>query len=119
MPRVRKLGESIEEVTGPPAMTAEAQQNRMISLAIGCAEKQMREGTASSAVICHYLKLASRKEELELEKTKAELELMKAKKKQIESEEERERIYAEAIRSLGIYRGDSPEGDDDDEEELY
>ena len=119
MPRVKKLNYSTLEVNRPPAMTAEAQQNHMISLAINCAERQMMDGTASSAVICHYLKLASKKEDLELEKTKAELELMRAKKKQIESEEERERMYAEAIRSLGIYRGESTEGDDEDEEELY
>lgn len=119
MPRVRKLNETIDEVNRPPAMSAEGEENHMISLAIRCAEKQLRDGTASASVICHYLKLGSKEKELEIEKAKAELELMKAKTKQIESEEERERMYAEAIRSLGIYRGEGPEGDDDDEEELY
>ena len=120
MPRVKQVNRPIEEVTTPPAMTAEAQQNHMISLAINCAERQMRDGSASSAVICHYLKLASKKEDLEIEKAKAELELMRAKTKQIESQEQMDRMYAEAIRSLGIYKGESPDfGDDDDEEELY
>lgn len=119
MPRVRKVNESLPEVNRPPAMTVDAQQNHMISLAMNCAEKQLREGTASSQLICHYLKLASKKEELEIEKSKAELELMRAKTKQIETQEQMDRVYAEAIRCLGIYKGESPAEEDEDEEDLY
>lgn len=117
MPRVKKLGESTEERTSPPAMTAEGQKNHMISLAIKCAEKQLMDGSASPSVVCHYLKIASQKEELEIEKARAELELMKAKTKQIESEAHMERMYAEAIRSLGIYKGDIPDEEDEEDEE--
>ena len=42
-----------------PALTPEAKENQMISLAMHCAEKQMREGTASSQVITHFLKLGT------------------------------------------------------------
>lgn len=118
MPKVKKVGGTNTEVNRPPAMTAEGHQNYMISLAMSCAEKQMKEGSASSAVICHYLKLASKKEDIELEKAKAELELMRAKTKQIESQEASDRMYAEALRSLGLYKGERLEGDDDDEEDI-
>ena len=51
-----------------PALTPEAKENQMISLAMHCAEKQMREGTASSQVITHFLKLGTEKAKLEREK---------------------------------------------------
>ena len=52
----------------PPATTPEARENQMVSLAIDLAEKQLAEGTASSQVITHYLKLATSREQLEKEK---------------------------------------------------
>ena len=50
-----------------PALTPEARENQMISLAVDLAEKQLMEGTASSQVITHYLKLGSTRERLERE----------------------------------------------------
>ena len=44
-----------------PALTPEARENQLVSLAVDLAEKQLREGTASSQVITHYLKLGSTK----------------------------------------------------------
>ena len=43
------------------AFSPEARENQMIALAIDLAEKQLREGTAASSVITHYLKLGSKK----------------------------------------------------------
>ena len=48
-----------------PALTPEARENQLVSLAVDLAEKQLREGTASSQVITHYLKLGSTKERIE------------------------------------------------------
>ena len=48
-----------------PALTPEARENQMIALAVDLAEKQLLEGTASSQVITHYLKLGTTKEKLE------------------------------------------------------
>ena len=45
-----------------PALTPEARELQMISLAVDLAEKQLLEGTASSQVITHYLKLGSSRE---------------------------------------------------------
>jgi hypothetical protein len=47
------------------AMSVEARENQMIALAVDLAEKQLMEGTASSQVITHYLKLGSTKERLQ------------------------------------------------------
>lgn len=42
-----------------PALTPEARENQMISLAVDLAEQQLRDGTASSQVITHFLKLGT------------------------------------------------------------
>ena len=74
-------------------------------MAIDCAEKQLREGTASSQVITHYLKLASTKNQLEMEKLKKENELLKAKTEAIKSAKSQEELYAKAIEAIRIYSG--------------
>ena len=61
----RIIEESDDEVVLKPALSPEARENQMIAYATNLAEKQLREGTASSQVICHYLKLGSSKERFE------------------------------------------------------
>lgn len=94
----------------PPAMTPEARENQMISLAVSLAEKQLAEGTASSSVIVHYLKLASTREQYEIEKLKQENELLKAKTKAYESSGHADELYEIAVKAFKKYSGD----DDDD-----
>ena len=55
-----------------PALTPEARENQLISLAMDQAEQQLMDGTASSQVITHFLKLATSKTALEKEKLKKE-----------------------------------------------
>ncbi len=88
-----------------PALTPEAKENQMISYAMDLAEKQLREGTASSQIIVHYLKLATEKERLEQEKIKQEIELQKAKTKALASDEEIKTMYADAIKAMQKYSG--------------
>lgn len=54
-----KKSDSQSNITLKPAQNPEVQEQRMIGLAVDLAEKQLREGTASSQVITHYLKLAA------------------------------------------------------------
>ena len=65
----------------------------------------MRDGTASSQVITHFLKLGTTKAELEKEKLKKENKLMDAKTKQIESSEEIKILYENAIKAMRSYSG--------------
>ena len=62
-----------------PALTPEARENQLISLAVDLAEEQLRDKTASSQVITHFLKLGTTKAELEKEKLAKENELLRAK----------------------------------------
>jgi hypothetical protein len=98
----------------PPAFTPEARENQLIALATNLAEKQLREGTASSQVITHYLKLATTKEKLEKEKLEAENKLLKAKTESLESSKRIEELYAQAIKAMRTYSGSDTEEEDDE-----
>lgn len=98
-----------------PAETPEGRENQMIAYAVNLAEKQLREGTASSQVITHYLKLASSKEKLEKEKLELEKELLMAKTEALQSTKRVEELYTKAIKAMSVYSGNLNEED----EELY
>ena len=97
-----------------PALTPEAREAQMIALATDCAEKQMREGKASSQVIVHYLKLGTQRNKLELEKLKRETELLSAKTTAIQSAEKVEQLYQEAMAAMRSYSGQDGESNDSD-----
>ena len=88
-----------------PALTPEARENQMIALAVDLAEQQLREGTASSQVITHYLKLGSTKERLEKEKLEEENKLLRAKTENIKSMKRSEELMEEALRAFRQYNG--------------
>ena len=92
-----------------PATSPEARENQMVSLAIGLAEKQLAEGTASAQVITHYLKLATTRESLEREKLARENELLKAKVDSIHSSANVEALYKDALNAMSEYRGQAAE----------
>lgn len=88
-----------------PATSPEAREKQMIALAIDLAEEQLSNGTASSQVITHYLKLGTTKENLEKEKLSRENELLKAKAEMLQSQKDTERLYKEAIQAMQTYAG--------------
>ena len=96
MPPRRKSGDSSEapsRLRRAPATSPEARENQLIAAAVDLAEKQILEGTASSQVLTHYLKLATTREQLEKEKIRNENELLKAKVDAIKSTERMEQLY--------------------------
>ena len=95
-----------------PALTPEARENQLISLAVDLAEKQLQEGTASSQVITHYLKLGSTKERIEKEILEKQKELISAKTESIKSAKRVEELYEEALKAMRNYSGQG--GPDDD-----
>lgn len=98
-----------------PALTPEARENQLIYLATDLAEKQLREGTASSQVITHYLKLGSTKEKLEREKLAEENNLLRAKRENLQSQKNVEEKYIKAINAMKRYSGNGDIDDDIDE----
>lgn len=88
-----------------PAITPEGRENQMCALAIDLAEQQLREGTASSQVITHFLKLASSKEKLEKQILEKQRELLVAKTEALQSTQRIEELYADAINAMKEYSG--------------
>lgn len=99
--------------TGQPQCDPPRSEEELEKLCVGeateMALEQLRNRTASSQIITHFLKVGSLKEQAELEKTKHEIELLKAKKKVIESEEERTKKYQEVIDAITTYLGKDSE----------
>lgn len=95
-----------------PALSAEARENQLVSLAVDLAEKQLMEGTASSQVITHYLKLGSTKERIEKEILEKQKELIEAKTQSLQSAQRIEELYTNALNAMRKYSGQG--GSDDD-----
>lgn len=76
------------------------------------AGRQIRDGTASSQVITHYLKLGSSRERLEQERLQNENVLLEAKKEALESQKRVEELYGNAIQAMRAYSGNGPMPED-------
>lgn len=94
-----------------PASNPEERENQMISLAVNLAEQQLREGTASSQVIVHYLKLASTRNKLEEEKIKYETAMLQAKKDALNKSGQLQELMANALEAFRSYSGNSEGGE--------
>lgn len=112
MAKVKAKSDSSTTKRIRPALTPEARENQMISLAVDLAEKQLIEGTASSQVITHYLKLGTMNHKLEIEKLQKENELLKAKTESLQSAQRMEELYADAIKAMQQYGGHEDIEDD-------
>lgn len=88
-----------------PALSPEAQENLMISLANDLALKQLQDGTASSQMITHFLKLGSSRERLEQERISVEVSLTKTKQETLESAKGADDMYAKALNAIREYQG--------------
>ena len=110
MAKVKTAG--AEPVAIRPAVNPDVREQQMISYAMNLAEKQLREGTASSQVITHYLKLGSTKERLERERLEEENKLLRAKTEALQSAKHVEELYADAIKAMKRYSGQSVDDDD-------
>lgn len=94
-----------------PATNPDARENQLIALAVDLAEQQLREGTASSQVISHFLKLASSKERLEKEMMQEQKKLLEARTESIQSAKRVEELYTNAISAMKRYSGGQYEDD--------
>lgn len=109
MGRPKKVSETpSEEIEFKSKLTGsspEAIENEMIQLAYQEVEYRIRNHTASSQELVHFLKMGSEKERLEREKLEAEMELQRAKTEAIESGKYQEELYENAIAAMKLYSG--------------
>lgn len=115
MARPSGSGQDTKKTRRRPATSPAAREKQLISMAVELAERQLAEGTASSQVITHYLKLGSTRERLEQEKLAHENELMVAKTEALASSQRIEELYTQALSAMKSYSGDEqPDAPDDD-----
>lgn len=96
---------SNNEKRRPPAKTLEAREKQLISLAVDLAEKQLLEGTASSQVITHFLKLGSTRDRIEQDNLREKNKLLRAQTEAVKSEKKIEVLYEEALKAMKKYNG--------------
>lgn len=94
-----------EFVSQLTASTPEGRENEMIMLAYQEVERRIRDHTATSQELCHFLKMGSEKERLEREKLEVEMELQRVRADSIESGKHMEELYNNAIAAMKLYSG--------------
>lgn len=85
-------------------------------MAYDVAEEQMRNGTASSQVLTHFLKMGSTRERLEQMRMEHEIELMEVKKESIANQARVEELFTAAIDAMRSYTGTQSPMEDPDED---
>lgn len=99
-----------------PALNPQAEENQCIALAVDCARQQLIDGTASSQVIVHFLKLGTERERLERERLAEENKLLRAKTESLQAQKRMDELYLDAIAAMKRYSGN---GGDEEYEEDY
>ena len=112
MKKSKKISINETTVNRRPALSPEARENQLIAKAVDLAEKQLTEGTASSQVITHYLRLGSTKEKLEKEILEKQKELIEAKTESLQSSKRVEELYANALEAMKNYSGNTSNDQD-------
>ena len=96
-----------------PALSPEARENQLISLAVDLVERRLMDGSASSQETTHFLRLATTKARIEKEILEKQRDLIVAKTESIKAEKRKDELYSEAIKAMRRYNG---YGDDENEE---
>lgn len=97
----------------PPARSPEAREQQLIALAIDLAEEQLRNGTATSQVITHYLKLGASDTRIDKEIKEKKKELLTAQTEALKSEARVEELYSKALNAMRSYSGQNEEDADE------
>lgn len=99
-----------------PATTPEEKEKRLISMAMDLAEEKLTNGTASSQLVCHFLKMGSSREALEQENLRERTINLQAKTESIHSDARVEELYKNAMDAMRIYTGHESEVIEEDED---
>lgn len=104
----RRRTKSDETPRRPAATTLEGRENQLAALAYDLTERQLRDGSASSQQITHFLKMGSTRELLEQQRIRHENEMTKQKIEFMASQVRMESMYKDALAAMQYYKG----GDD-------
>lgn len=111
MGKPKRVGESTSTRKIRPALTQESEEVQMTALAMNLAKQQLLDGTASSQVITHFLKLGTERARLEKEKIIKENKLLDVKANAIENSQREDELFEKAIAAMKRYNGDINDDD--------
>ena len=93
-----------------------AREDRIRAKAMDLAEKKIEDGTASSQLICHFLKLHDPEEEIRREILEKQRDLIVAKTENLNAQRRTEAALDRVVKAMKKYSGVSDNIDDGDEE---
>lgn len=96
-------GESYKKY--PPALTPEGREDQLVALAMDVAEQRMRNGTATSQEVTHFLKQGSTNARLERDILRLNKELITVKTEAMQSQKRVEELYSNALSAMRSYSG--------------
>lgn len=91
-----------------PSRIAVSQEDReayIINEAYDLAERQIREGTASSQTINHFLRMGSQRERAEMEMLRNKVTLLQEQTEALKAQKRTEEMYVKAINAMRRYSG--------------
>lgn len=97
-----------------PAITPEDREQQLISMSYDLAERQILEGTATSQVITHFLRLGSQRESYEKQLLLKKAELLEQQVEELKSAKRTEELYSQAIDAMMRYSGQRNDDDYED-----
>lgn len=99
-----------------PARSDDERERQMINLSYDLAEARMRNGVATSAEICHFLKLGSTRAKYEQEELQENIKLLKARTDDISEGKRASAQLDELMKVIKQYGGyEDDDGFDEDE----
>lgn len=96
-----------------PALTPEARESQLISMATDLIEQRLRDGTASSQETTSIIKMTLAKARLEKDILEKQKELIEAKTESLQSAKRIEELYTNALNAMRQYSGQDEDSDDD------
>ena len=119
MRRVKTVSTSEPKKKTRPALSPEARENQLISLATDLIEQRLRDGTASSQETTAIIKGSLAKSRLEVEILKKQKELIEAKTEALHSAKRIEELYTNALSAMRKYNGQESDDFEDEDYEGY
>lgn len=98
-----------------PARSDDERERQMINLSYDLAEARMRSGIATSAEICHFLKLGSTRAKYENEELQENIKLLKARTDDISEGKRAAEQFDELMKVIKTYGGYAEDESDEDE----
>ena len=107
-------GAGLGDKSYPTATSQEERERQLIAMAYDLAEIRMREGTASSQEVVHFLRMGSQRDRLEKEIMGEQKKLVTAKAGAYESSKNVETMIQEAMEMFKVYSGGKePDGEEE------